>query len=125
MSTGCHRCHTVALDTAGNGDLDASEFVDGCMRLKGPARSIDVSLLLQEQRRMRKKITGWTPTRALVGGHVWHHGSLIWGWFSLFSGLEQLLLDWRCEIEQRASKRFSMNSRDPREDLERMEEIGV
>lgn len=44
----------------GNGDLDASEFVDGCMRLKGPARSIDVSLLLQEQRRMRKKITGWT-----------------------------------------------------------------
>lgn len=40
----------------GHGDLDASEFVDGCMRLKGPARSIDVCLLLQEQRRLRKKV---------------------------------------------------------------------
>eukprot|EP00434_Breviolum_minutum_P029441 symbB.v1.2.026033.t1/scaffold2572.1/size76036/3 len=29
------------MDTSGNGDLDASEFVEGCMRLKGPARSID------------------------------------------------------------------------------------
>ena len=28
------------------------------MRLKGPARSIDVSLLFQEQRRLRKKISG-------------------------------------------------------------------
>jgi len=46
------------MDVSGNGDLDASEFVDGCMRLKGPARSIDVSLLLQEQRRLRKKISG-------------------------------------------------------------------
>jgi len=45
------------MDVSGNGDLDASEFVDGCMRLKGPARSIDVSLLLQEQRRLRKKIS--------------------------------------------------------------------
>ena len=49
-----------------NGDLDASEFVDGCMRLKGPARSIDVSLLLQEQRRIRKKIVS-----ALIES-LWH-----------------------------------------------------
>jgi len=44
------------MDTSGNGDLDASEFVEGCMRLKGPARSIDVSLLMQEHKRMRKKL---------------------------------------------------------------------
>jgi len=39
------------MDTSGNGDLDATEFVEGCMRLKGPARSIDVSLLMQEHKR--------------------------------------------------------------------------
>ena len=57
-------------DATGNGDLDASEFVDGCMRLKGPARSIDVSLLLQEQRRMRKKIVS-----ALIEP-LWHNYGL-------------------------------------------------
>lgn len=41
------------MDTSGNGDLDAAEFVEGCMRLKGPARSMDVSLLMQEQKRFR------------------------------------------------------------------------
>ncbi|CAK9092622.1 unnamed protein product [Durusdinium trenchii] len=44
------------MDTSGNGDLDATEFVEGCMRLKGPARSIDVSLLMQENKRVRKKL---------------------------------------------------------------------
>lgn len=44
------------MDTSGNGDLDATEFVEGCMRLKGPARSIDVSLLMQEHKRLRKKL---------------------------------------------------------------------
>ena len=42
---------TFRMDTSGNGDLDATEFVEGCMRLKGPARSIDVSLLMQEHKR--------------------------------------------------------------------------
>ena len=40
----------------GDGELDADRFVEGCMRLKGTARSMDVSLVLQEQRRLRKKI---------------------------------------------------------------------
>ncbi|CAK9101590.1 L type [Durusdinium trenchii] len=46
------------MDISGSGDLEASEFVEGCMRLKGPARAIDVSLLLREQRRTRKKLLG-------------------------------------------------------------------
>lgn len=40
----------------GDGELDADRFVEGCMRLQGTARSMDVSLVLQEQRRLRKKI---------------------------------------------------------------------
>ncbi|CAK9092119.1 unnamed protein product [Durusdinium trenchii] len=44
------------MDVSGHGDIDASEFVEGCMRLKGPARAIDMSILMQEQRRMRKKL---------------------------------------------------------------------
>ena len=44
------------MDTSGNGDLDASEFVEGCMRLKGPARSIDVAIMMQEHKRVRKKV---------------------------------------------------------------------
>ena len=46
-----HSSFHPRMDTSGNGDLDASEFVEGCMRLKGPARSIDVSLLMQEHKR--------------------------------------------------------------------------
>ena len=64
--SGCLVSPQFASDASGNGDLDASEFVDGCMRLKGPARSIDVSLLLQEQRRIRKKIVS-----ALIES-LWH-----------------------------------------------------
>ena len=44
------------MDVSGDGELDADRFVEGCMRLKGTARSMDVSLVLQEQRRLRKKI---------------------------------------------------------------------
>ena len=46
------------MDTSGNGDLDATEFVEGCMRLKGPARSIDVAIMMQEHKRLRKKVMG-------------------------------------------------------------------
>lgn len=72
------------MDVSGNGDLDASEFVDGCMRLKGPARSIDVSLLLQEQRRIRKKIVS----------------------------IEQILADLRRDPERLRSKRPSSNPKE-------------
>ena len=47
------------MDTSGNGDLDAQEFVEGCMRLKGPARSIDVSLLMQENKRALGEVSHW------------------------------------------------------------------
>jgi len=44
------------------------------MRLKGPARSIDVSLLLQEQRRLRKKISGTSVYLKILVGLGWVFG---------------------------------------------------
>eukprot|EP00913_Durusdinium_trenchii_P032342 g30283.t1 len=41
------------MDTSGNGDLDVEEFPG---LVSGALRSVDVSLILQEHRRLRKKI---------------------------------------------------------------------
>eukprot|EP00930_Biecheleria_cincta_P003296 TRINITY_DN10421_c0_g1_i1.p1 TRINITY_DN10421_c0_g1~~TRINITY_DN10421_c0_g1_i1.p1 ORF type:complete len:668 (+),score=110.41 TRINITY_DN10421_c0_g1_i1:145-2004(+) len=44
------------MDTDGTGNLNADDFVNGCLRLKGAARSVDVAVMLSEQRRMRKRV---------------------------------------------------------------------
>jgi hypothetical protein len=43
------------LDLDGNGVVDAEEFVLGCVRLKGGAKSVDTAMLLFENKRMFKK----------------------------------------------------------------------
>eukprot|EP00930_Biecheleria_cincta_P085465 TRINITY_DN7485_c0_g1_i1.p1 TRINITY_DN7485_c0_g1~~TRINITY_DN7485_c0_g1_i1.p1 ORF type:complete len:665 (+),score=103.64 TRINITY_DN7485_c0_g1_i1:22-2016(+) len=40
----------------GRGFLGVEEFVDGCQRLKGSARSIDLAVVRQEQRRVKKLV---------------------------------------------------------------------
>eukprot|EP00747_Dinoflagellata_sp_TGD_P035795 gnl/TRDRNA2_/TRDRNA2_138084_c1_seq1.p1 gnl/TRDRNA2_/TRDRNA2_138084_c1~~gnl/TRDRNA2_/TRDRNA2_138084_c1_seq1.p1 ORF type:complete len:135 (-),score=25.91 gnl/TRDRNA2_/TRDRNA2_138084_c1_seq1:337-741(-) len=47
------------LDYDGGGVIEASEFVDGCMRLKGQARSIDMALALYESRWIRERLTNF------------------------------------------------------------------
>jgi len=42
------------LDLDGSGSLSADEFLNGCLRLRGEAKSLDVALLIQEVRRVRK-----------------------------------------------------------------------
>jgi len=42
------------LDSDNSGMLNLEEFLGGCLRLKGPAKSLDVNLLLHESRRMSK-----------------------------------------------------------------------
>lgn len=37
--------------------VDVNEFIDGCMRLKGSAKSIDIACIMQENKWMRRKIT--------------------------------------------------------------------
>lgn len=40
----------LLLDTDGSGSINITEFVFGCMRLKGPARSIDLAILMHDSR---------------------------------------------------------------------------
>jgi len=42
------------LDVDGNGSVDPEEIVNGCLRLRGPARALELSLLMRETTRMHK-----------------------------------------------------------------------
>jgi len=44
------------LDVDGDATLSCDEFIEGCMRLKGTAKSIDVAALLQESQSMKSNI---------------------------------------------------------------------
>lgn len=64
------------LDSNGTNTLDAEQFVEGSMRLKGQARSIDVAKLLADSTHMAKRINNITAqldaclqaVQALAGG---------------------------------------------------------
>lgn len=45
------------LDHDGSGSIDINEFCDGCMRLKGEARSFDLNCVLYENRRLHRHLT--------------------------------------------------------------------
>eukprot|EP00929_Paragymnodinium_shiwhaense_P108645 TRINITY_DN74966_c0_g1_i1.p1 TRINITY_DN74966_c0_g1~~TRINITY_DN74966_c0_g1_i1.p1 ORF type:complete len:730 (+),score=176.74 TRINITY_DN74966_c0_g1_i1:83-2272(+) len=42
------KCIFELLDEDGGGTLDSSEMVSGCLRLRGPARALDMSLLIRD-----------------------------------------------------------------------------
>merc|ERR1711879_444393 len=44
------------LDDDSSGSVDVAEFVDGCLRLQGSARSIDLAKVRHEQRFMIKQV---------------------------------------------------------------------
>lgn len=44
------------LDDDGSGQIDADEFIDGCLRLQGGARSIDLAKVRHEHKTMLKKL---------------------------------------------------------------------
>jgi len=46
----------MLLDTEGTGDVDVEEFVEGCLKLKGPAKSIDLAVLMHDARLMKKRL---------------------------------------------------------------------
>jgi len=46
----------MLLDTEGTGDVDVEEFVEGCMRLKGQAKAVDIAVLLHDLRLMKKRL---------------------------------------------------------------------
>merc|ERR1711920_485375 len=43
------------IDDDGSGDVDVNEFLDGCLRLKGQARSIDVHHVIAELKKLESK----------------------------------------------------------------------
>merc|ERR1719401_2736260 len=51
------------LDRDGSGSIDIEEFCDGCLRMKGEAKSFDIQCLIYESQRLI------TKTNALMG-HV-------------------------------------------------------
>merc|ERR1719215_1191144 len=46
------------LDTDGSGEVNLDEFLDGCIRLKGQARSIDLNLLLLQSEKLSGELRG-------------------------------------------------------------------
>jgi len=44
------------LDLDHSGSLDAEDFLDGCLRLRGPAKALDLSLVMHEVRRVSKRL---------------------------------------------------------------------
>mmetsp|Transcript_98388 Transcript_98388/g.175185 ORF Transcript_98388/g.175185 Transcript_98388/m.175185 type:complete len:763 (+) Transcript_98388:76-2364(+) len=44
------------LDAESNGDIDLREFMDGCMRLRGPAKAMDIACIMDESRRIKRKV---------------------------------------------------------------------
>jgi len=63
------------LDLDGSGFIDAEEFLSGCLRLRGPAKALDLALLMHEVRRMvsriqeQKKLLQKQLSRLRVGEH--------------------------------------------------------
>jgi len=53
----CVRLFTL-LDTDSSGSVDIEEFLDGCLRLKGFARSIDVHFIMVLIHRLQKQLNG-------------------------------------------------------------------
>lgn len=42
------------LDLDGSGTIDAEEFLNGCLRLRGPAKALDLAVLMHEVKEIRK-----------------------------------------------------------------------
>merc|ERR1711920_1172925 len=47
------------LDDDGSGDVDVNEFLEGCLRLKGEARSIDVYAIMRDLKLVENKLDEW------------------------------------------------------------------
>jgi len=49
---------TALMHVTGTADIDIDSFVDGCMKMKGEASSIDVQILLAEVRLIKSSLAG-------------------------------------------------------------------
>jgi len=63
--THAHRLFNL-LDKDGSNEVGLDEFLDGCRRLKGEAKSIDVNILVYEVENLSKAIAAMTPEPAPI-----------------------------------------------------------
>eukprot|EP00930_Biecheleria_cincta_P016837 TRINITY_DN13565_c0_g1_i1.p1 TRINITY_DN13565_c0_g1~~TRINITY_DN13565_c0_g1_i1.p1 ORF type:complete len:705 (-),score=126.99 TRINITY_DN13565_c0_g1_i1:129-2243(-) len=45
------------LDAEGNGDIDYGEFMAGCMKMRGPAKAVDIAWMMHENKRLKQHVT--------------------------------------------------------------------
>lgn len=65
------------LDATSSGVIDAEEFVDGCLRLKGPAKSIDLATFRDDTRRMLDRMAEWMDEAEKNHQELSHHVKVI------------------------------------------------
>jgi len=46
----------MLLDAEGTGDVDAEEFAQGCLKLKGPAKSVDIAVLMHDNSMIKRRL---------------------------------------------------------------------
>lgn len=60
LDTSEARALFVLLDVEETNEVPIEKFIDGCMKMRGDAKSIDVNMLLYENEKMLSKITSFT-----------------------------------------------------------------
>merc|ERR1712110_97822 len=63
------------LDTDGGGAVDVTEFVDGCIRLKGQAKSIQMAQLMYHHKWIMDKLVELSETVHTQGKYFSHFSS--------------------------------------------------
>eukprot|EP00931_Biecheleriopsis_adriatica_P058300 TRINITY_DN34660_c0_g1_i1.p1 TRINITY_DN34660_c0_g1~~TRINITY_DN34660_c0_g1_i1.p1 ORF type:complete len:211 (+),score=37.93 TRINITY_DN34660_c0_g1_i1:185-817(+) len=63
------------MDTDGSGTIDLDEFMEGCKRLKGTAKSVDVALILAHTARMNVKLDTLLGPDSRLTDDNWGYGS--------------------------------------------------
>merc|ERR1712060_948924 len=59
------------IDVDGSGSLDLEEFMNGCLRLRGPARALDLTMLLNEFRRScRRNVSISQQLESVIDGQA-------------------------------------------------------
>jgi len=61
------------LDADGDGAIDISEFVDGCQRLKGEAKSFDIHMLMMQNRQVLKTMLDYMASKGFLSSDSTAH----------------------------------------------------
>merc|ERR1719499_944827 len=60
----------LLLDKDGGGSIDADEFLSGCLRLRGPAKALDMQLVMRELAEQRRSYSTLVAALESVNEHT-------------------------------------------------------